>query len=445
MRFTSTRAGFGGRIGAQKTDHATLPYGRKPAAVLVGVNIIDGLDWGVLIGVLPLLQDDGVIATAATLAGLTMVLPAGWITDHLPRARVLALVVATWALFQGAGAVAVGFWMFFATRVLLGVSVQIDNPLAASLMADYYPPAVRGRVFGLQRVAHTVGTALGIGIGGAVGEALGWRWAFGFTIIPSLGLAITCLALREPPRGELDRGAPHDVSVLEEMELGTPEEEHLERGARAYLRRVRETMQIPSARTLFVGVTVAFMGFNGIAYWLPEFWERTHDVSASAASGAAAIIALFGAVGGSILGGVLGDRWSHDRPRRRVDLLFAGLLGGSVVLLASLLLPSFALQALVLGVAVFLMVLSYPNFTAATADILPAGRRGTGFAVFTLLVTAGSALGPLLVGAVSDLSGSLTLAMAMAVVPVIPGAFVARRACRTIAADIEAARAGPEA
>ena len=39
-----------------------------------------------------------------------------------------------------------------------------------------------------------------------------------------------------------------------------------------------------------------------------------------------------------------------------------------------------------------------PNFAAATADVLPARIRGTGFALFTFLLTLGGALGPLVVG-----------------------------------------------
>src|SRR6185436_15495653 len=117
----------------------------------------------------------GAIATAATVAGLFALLPAGWMSDHLPRARVLALVLASWALFQGLTAASIAFWMLVLTRVLLGAAAHIDNPLASSLLADYYPPAVRGRVYGYQRLAQILGTAAGIGVGGGVGDLLGWR------------------------------------------------------------------------------------------------------------------------------------------------------------------------------------------------------------------------------------------------------------------------------
>ena len=81
----------------------SAPFGWRPAAVLTAVNLVDGAESAVVIGALPLLQDEwgfsdawaGAIATAAAVAGLVALLPAGWMADHLRRARVLGLVLAT--------------------------------------------------------------------------------------------------------------------------------------------------------------------------------------------------------------------------------------------------------------------------------------------------------------------------------------------------------------
>jgi hypothetical protein len=139
----------------------------------------------------------------------------------------------------------------------------------------------------------------------------------------------------------------------------------------------------------------------------------------------------------------LGDRWTAEGgAARRIDLVTIGLLTGSVVLIGALALPSFALQVTGIAVAAFLFTLSFPNFAAATADVLPGAMRGIGFAVFTFLLTFGSALGPLLVGAVSDVTGSLGVALGISVLPAIPGALVVSRVRRTINGDIDAARGG---
>ncbi|MSO78271.1 MAG: MFS transporter [Acidimicrobiia bacterium] len=419
-----------------------LPHGKRPAVVLVGVNFLDGLDWGILIGALSLLQKEygfsdtwgGAIATAATIAGLFALLPAGWMSDHLPRARVLALVLASWALFQGLTAASVAFWMLVLTRVLLGAAAHIDNPLASSLLADYYPPAVRGRVFAYQRLAQILGTAAGIGVGGGVGDLLGWRAAFLVTIPPTLLVAALAYSLREPPRGALDHepGSAAAAAAAEGVEAPRL-------GAREYLREFRATLHIPTVRRIYVGLTVAFMGFNGIAYWLPSYWERQHHLSETEAGALTAGIAVVAAIGGSILGGVIGDRWNARRPGGRIDLVVISLISGAGVLMIGLMLPGLGTQAVGLGLAAFLLTISFPNFAAAAADVLPAARRGTGFALFTFLLQAGGALGPLIVGVASDLSGNLGLAIGISVVPAIPGALYVLGARHTVDADRAAA------
>ena len=91
---------------------ANAPFGWRPAAVLTAVNFVDGAEGAVVIGALPLLQDEwhfsdawaGAIATAAAIAGLIALLPAGWMADHLRRTRVLGLVLASWAVLTTASA-----------------------------------------------------------------------------------------------------------------------------------------------------------------------------------------------------------------------------------------------------------------------------------------------------------------------------------------------------
>ena len=117
------------------------------------------------------------------------------------------------------------------------------------------------------------------------------------------------------------------------------------------------------------------------------------------------------------------------------------LLVGALLVIVAFAVHVLALQMFIALFATFFILVAVPNFAAATAEVLPPRRRGTGFAAFTFVLVAGSALGPLLVGALSDATGSLRLALAAAALPAIPGAFVVRRAAHTIDADAAAALA----
>jgi MFS family permease len=343
--------------------------------------------------------------------------------------------------------------MFFLIRVVLGAAVHVDNPPASSLLADSYPPEMRGRVFGYQRVAFVVGTGVGIGIGGGVGDALGWRAAFLVMVIPGLIVAALCWRLHEPERGALDRDEavaepvhrddlePEAAEVLDDLALGELEEARVEGRTRQELVRVREALRIPTVRFLYIGLTVAFLGFNGIAFWLPTYLERTHDISEGAAAGVTAGAALLAGIGGAYLGGVIGDRRERHRAGARIDVVVISLAVGGVVLIGALLIPDLGPQIAVLMVAAFVLSLSFANFAAAVADVLPARIRGTGFALFTFLITLGSALGPLVVGGVSDATGSLGLALGICVLPTLPGALVVAGARATVADDAAVARA----
>lgn len=424
-----------------------MAVGWLPAIVLVSVNLVDGASDSIVAGVLPLLQDEwgfsdtlgGAIPTAAALMGIVVLLPAGWMADHLRRTRILAVVVGVWALLTTASALATAFWIFFATRLVLGAANHLDNPPASSLLADFYPARIRGRVFGYQRVAHTLGGAFGILVGGVVGQLLGWRAPFLVMVVPGAIVACACLSLREPARGESDR--LDETGAIDETDAELAAELGPRLGAREYLREVRAVLRIPTIRLLYLGVTVTFLGLNAIAFWLPSFLERSYDLGEGAAAAITGGVGLPAALAGSIVGGAWGDRRAAVARRERIVFMNTTLLLGALGVIVAFAVHVLAIQMFISLFAVFFILVSIPNFAAATAEVLPARRRGTGFAAFTFVLVAGGALGPLLVGALSDATGSLRLALAAAALPAIPGAFVVRRAAHTIDADAEAARA----
>lgn len=434
------------------------PSGWGPAAVLTGVVLVDAMDQGVVPGTLSLLQDEwgfsdtlgGAIPTAALVVGFLALVPAGWMADHLRRTRLLTLVVASWAVLSTASALAVSFVTFFVVRMALGGASSVDNPVSSSLLADYYPPLARGRVFAVQRLSVVIGTGLGIGVGGALGEWLGWRAAYLAVVVPGLVVAVLIAAtLHEPVRGAMDDvtlgdeepGPLHEspAAVLEEIEETAPHFD--EGGVRAYLRDFRGILDIPTVRTVYFGLAVTVLGFNGIAFWLPSYLERDFDLSEGGAAAVTAVVAVTAGVIGAFVGGTIGDRAEARRTGARIGLTGIALVAGATLLVVGFAVQVLVVTAVVVCAGATFLSFAFPNMAAAAAEVLPARRRGTGFAVFGFLLTLGSASGPLVIGAISELSGSLQLAIVLAVLPAIPGALVVLRGRRTFAADAAAARA----
>ncbi len=87
-----------------------------------------------------------------------------------------------------------------------------------------------------------------------------------------------------------------------------------------------------------------------------------------------------------------------------------GMVGSFALMVA---LPGVAAQAAFYGVANVGIAIAIPNLTAAVADVVPASIRGASFSTLQFCLSLGSAAGPPLVGAASDIFGSLRPALGL--------------------------------
>lgn len=431
---------------ARVREGRDAPFGWAPLVALVFVTLVDRIETSVVAGVLPLLQDEwgfgdtagGAIPTAAAVAGLLVTLPAGLLADRVDRRRLVAWVVGSWSLVIAGSALATGFGVFFMTRVVLGAADSLEGPSAASLLSDYYPPRARARAYGYHRMATFAGAPIGALLGGVTGELFGWRAAFFFMVIPGLLVAWFVRRLPEPRRGAVDREVA--LAVDPEPEGALPEPV----GTPAVLVRdglrtqIAQLFRVATVARVYVGLFMLFLGLGGVAFWLPSFFERVHDLSEGAAAAVAAGIGIVGVGVGATLGGVLGDRLHGRRSGARIVIGGGGQLAGAVVGLAAFLGDGFAYRVPMLALAIGLLSLGIPTLSAAIADVLPARRRGVGFALLNFMVVLGGAFGPLAVGGLSDALGDLSHALAALAAPMVLGSLVVLRARATYHADAAA-------
>src|SRR2546423_12559936 len=78
------------------------------------------------------------------------------------------------------------------------------------MLGDYFPKGQRSRILAIWSVGNLIGTALGLIIGGMIGKALGWRWAFYIVGIPGLITAFLIWRAVEPQRGAFDHDEEDD-------------------------------------------------------------------------------------------------------------------------------------------------------------------------------------------------------------------------------------------
>ncbi len=163
------------------------------------------------------------------------------------------------------------YWELFASRAAVGIGEAAYATIAPALLADYYPPPRRGRIFAIFYMAIPVGSALGYVVGGMVSQAWGWRAAFLVAGIPGLLLALWVLRVPDPPRGAMESAAGSTPASLVTQAVERPGVlQALRRALTLYLRLARQG----SYALTVLGYAAYTFAVGGLAFWMPTFLER---------------------------------------------------------------------------------------------------------------------------------------------------------------------------
>jgi MFS family permease len=374
-------------------------YGRGPVLFLAGVAFIDSVDRGILPGVLTRIQNDlhfsdtkaGLLASVFVLMSFVATIPAGYIADRFRRTYVIGIALALWGALTAVNAAVRNFVQFLAVRALLGAGEAVNGPASNSLLADYYDASIRGRAYAYTRVAPTVGYAVGLGVGGAVGTLWGWRAAFLVVGVPGSLLAFWMTRVKEPERGESDRTDTSDTI----LQAGA------ERGWQPLWRDIRVVVAVPSLRALMVGTAISTGALTGLGYWAAAFYDR-HTSLGKGSSETVGVIILFGAVIGTILGGRAADRARERDPASPMRVAGTTQLIAGVILAATFLHEPLLLRLPGQLIGVGFVVAAFPALSAMTSEVVQPRVRGTAFALSGFLAALASAISPLLIGTIAD-------------------------------------------
>lgn len=443
------RAGPGGSVhgnGSAPSPSPTAGSARlggrsaRPLVLLSMVTLVDQIDTSILRGVLPLIQDDfdladwqlGALGFAFVFVNALAGIPAGWVADRVRRTRLIGYTLLSWSVLSVFSALSRSFGQLFAARASLGFGQAIDDPASTSLLADTYPAEVRGRVFSVQQVTSFVGGGLGIGLGGLVGGAFGWQWAFAVVGMPGSILAFAIFRMREPKRGEaegLDLPEPERLPIRELARSASS-------GLRADLRMI---FGIRTMRFVLVGVSAMLFTVSGVGYWLAVYHERYSGFTAEQAAGVAGLLLGTAGILGTFWGGAYADRVHRSGPAGRITQVSNSVLVCLVVFCGSLAMPLVPARLAMQFVAVAAAASAIPGLRASMMDVTPVQARGVSTSAFALVSTIfGTALAPVIVGGISDLTGSLVTAFYIVTPPVIVGMLILRRAKSTIVEDAAA-------
>jgi MFS family permease len=131
-------------------------------------------------------------STAGLLNTLTLVASAigsfafGFLADRWGRRRMLSMSILTYSLFTFGCGFSTSVTMLAAMRFFLGLGMGGEWNSGATLVAETWPSAWRGRALGLVQSSWAIGYALAAIVARLVLARTNWRWVFFIGVLPAL-------------------------------------------------------------------------------------------------------------------------------------------------------------------------------------------------------------------------------------------------------------------
>jgi MFS family permease len=281
------------------------------------------------------------------------------------------------------------FGGFLFTRASTGID-DSSYPGLFTLIADYFGPNLRGKVYGILQLAQPLGYLIGMILALIVAPMIG-GWRSIFYITGSLGLVLAVIiyfGVKEMPRGQ----AEPEFENMAEMQT--------------FKFSWGEAKEIFKKKTMWF---VFLQGFAGVFPWnvITFFFfgylekERGYDPNSILMTMAPVILIL---AAGYFVGGWMGDAAFKYSNKGRIIVSSVGVLLGAVFMYFALNTPIEARNQffILMCLTAIFMPLSSANVIATVYDITVPEIRSTAQAVEYFVENAGAIFAPIITGLIAD-------------------------------------------
>ncbi|GGL25668.1 MFS transporter [Halarchaeum grantii] len=341
----------------------------------------------------------GVLTGAIPLTYVPVALFSGVVTDRVGPYRAIGVGVPLFGAAQLGRSFAESFPVLLALTVVVGVGATTITFGLPKLVSDLYPPAASGTPSSVYVVGSLAGTAAAFSLGrGVLGPALGgWRALFAATGVAVLGYALCWWAVVRTVPIETIRYADDPAADDASLSLA------------ALRRDVGRVFANRSMRLLVVVGVVYLLVTHGVQNWLATVLQ-SHGVAAPLAATFVSGFVAAQAVG-TLAVPALSDRLGERGAVIAGCLAFCAL-GTLAFLPAGVPLAGLLAGALLVGLGaggVSPLVRMVPAELDGVGPTLTGTAVGLVFAVGEL----GGFLGPFLIGALYDLTGTYATGLAV--------------------------------
>jgi MFS family permease len=329
-------------------------------------------------------------------------LPLARLAERRSRTRIVAASMAMFACFSALAAQIRGFTALLVCRIGVSIGDAGLGPPVSSLLGDHYPANRRASATTIIWLGAPIGALLGSAVGGWTAQHSNWRnWFIGLAVPAALVALLAWLTLIEPRRGSYD-ALLADASGPDASgpSPSSPDATAIPTFATA----MRFLLAKPAMRHVLLGASFAAIALNGLGQFWPRYLIAVFHIGTAAAGRFLGLFAVVSMASGLALGG-FGVGWAAKRDRRwyawgpaialaiSMPLYEMGFLQPTLPRTLSLLVPA----------QIALFVFFTPTLTIAQNMVGATMRASSAFTASIVISLVGTGLGPILVGAISDL------------------------------------------
>jgi predicted MFS family arabinose efflux permease len=376
-------------------------------AMTLGLMVFDYVDRQIIVSLFPYIKAEwdlsdkqlGALVSVVSITVALGALPVALIADRASRVKSIVVMATVWSLATISCMWARSYGALLAARSVVGLGEAGYGSVGAALISSHFPARMRGALLAGFFASASVGSVLGVLLGGWIASHWGWKAAFGVVGVPGLVVALLYLKVRDYRTVELKPDLDAKRRSLGE----------------AVLHIVKLLSRSKTMLWVCIGGAAQLIVVSALWSWLPSFLNRVHGIAPAQAGAKAALVVLAGAVG-SVVWGTVVDRVGSRHPRRKLAALaLLCLLSMAVIAYAFGATHEPAAQFGWIVFGGFMAVCSVGPVSAIVIDVIHPGVRATGASVLALFQNLfGLAAGPFIVGVLSDGMG---LQPALAVVP----------------------------
>jgi MFS family permease len=377
-------------------------YQIRLLAVLALINFVNFADRQVVVPLLPLLRQQMGLTDAqlgSLQTGLLIVLavasiPCGFFADRASRTQIIAAGVAIWSVATIACGFASSFMLLLVARAMIGVGEAAYAPAAQSMISDSFPYQRRAMAQSIFASGMLLGGAAGQAFGGLMGEVHGWKFTFILIGVICMIPGLFVLKLPEPPRRPRSEVVP-----------------------------IFSLLSVPAYLAMIVAGTCITFASVSLLTWGIDFAVNYKEFSLREAALSLAVVALLSLLLGVLTGGWLADRLQRKYPFGRLIVIAAAFLFAAPFVLLAIQSDEKWVFLAALFIGGFFMSWYHGPVTAVLHDLTPQRAHATSIGVYMFVTQLLGALGPQLVGRISDAS-DLQLGLQVAVAVMVFGSLL---------------------